>query len=717
VNTTPRLLAAALALALSPRAPSVAAEPLSTASKDERLLRAVTLDDYHPWQPYTDLGRWRERARRVREQVLVAAGLWPLPLNAPPYPVIHGKIERDEYTIEKVFFQSWPGFYVTGNLYRPKRKAEDLRPGVLSPHGHWQNGRFYENNEEAARKQIEKGAEKTLEGARYPLQARCAMLARMGCVVFHYDMVGNADSQQIGHAQGFRDVEAELRLQNAFGLQLYNSIRAFEFLAGLEGVDPHRIGVTGASGGGTQTFFLCAVDDRPAVSFPAVMVSTAMQGGCVCENASLLRVGTGNIELAALTAPRPQGMTGADDWTIDIETKGLPELKVLYGAFGVPALVDAKCYRQFDHNYNQVSRERMYSWMNRHLKLGFPEPVEERPFTPVPPRELSVFDAEHPRPAKALDAAGLRALMTETSNRQIELLTPRDGPTLAEFRRMIGGALRAMVVSELPAAGEVEAARASGEGSAEDRRRERLVLRRAGTAEAVPALWIAPEGWNGKVLVVVSPGGKKDVEPGGSLAGVAAAALAARAAVLAPDVLLTGELVPPPSDEAPVGGGSTASVRLPVVKNHQDYAGYTYGYNRTLLANRVHDVLTAIAHARQVEGARAVHVLGTGDGGLWVLLAGALAGSAVERLAAERPAFDFADVKSVDDPRFLPGGVKYGGWGALAALNAPREVVLLGDGDVPPLLKAAYAAAGATDRLRQLPGAADPAAVARDLLR
>src|SRR5207248_2131911 len=178
----------------------------------------------------------------------------------------------------------------------------------------------------------------------FPLQARCAQLARMGCVVFHYDMVGNADSQQIGHTAGFIDPEAQLRLQSFMGLQTFNSIRSLDFLLSLPDVDPKRIGVTGASGGGTQTFVLCAVDNRPTAAFPAVMVSTAMQGGCVCENCSYLRVGTGNIELAGLFAPKPLAMSGANDWTIDIETKGLPELKALYRFYDREDFVLAKCF-------------------------------------------------------------------------------------------------------------------------------------------------------------------------------------------------------------------------------------------------------------------------------------------------------------------------------------------------------------------------------------
>ena len=169
----------------------------------------------------------------------------------------------------------------------------------------------------------------------------------MGCVVFHYDMVGYADSQQIGHRQGFLDVEAELRLQSFMGLQTWNSVRALDFVMSLPDVDPSRVAITGASGGGTQTFLLTGIDDRLTAAFPAVMVSTAMQGGCVCENCSYLRVGTGNIELAGLFAPRPLGMSGANDWTLGIERKGLPELKALYRLYGAEDRVLARCFPQF----------------------------------------------------------------------------------------------------------------------------------------------------------------------------------------------------------------------------------------------------------------------------------------------------------------------------------------------------------------------------------
>src|SRR5205823_12563514 len=152
-------------------------------------------------------------------------------------------------------------------------------------------------------------------------------------------------SQQIGHRQGFLDVEAEMRLQNFMGLQTYNSIRALDFLISLPDVDAGRIGVTGASGGATQTFMLCAIDDRPAAAFPAVMVGTAMQGGCICENASYLRVEGNNVQLAACFAPKPQAMSCANDWTIDFLAKGLPELKDVYGLYKSADKVDAQHFK------------------------------------------------------------------------------------------------------------------------------------------------------------------------------------------------------------------------------------------------------------------------------------------------------------------------------------------------------------------------------------
>jgi dienelactone hydrolase len=689
-------------LTLTAAALTLAALPLSTPAqdKDARYGKPKDYNGYFPWTPPTNRAAWEKRRQEVREQVLVANGLWPMPEKTPLRPVIHGKIERDGYTIEKVYFASLPGHYVTGNLYRPTGKSGKL-PAVLCPHGHWNNGRLYEANDKEVEKQMAGGAEKTKEGARYPLQARCAQLARMGCVVFFYDMIGYADSQQIKHRDGFLDAEAELRLQNFMGLQTWNTIRAYDFLSRLQDVDPARIGVTGASGGGTQTFILGAIDDRPAAAFPAVMVSTAMQGGCICENASYLRVGTGNIELAGLFAPRPLGMSGANDWTVEIETKGLPELKALYRLYGVEDNVFAKTYKQFGHNYNQPSRELMYNFFNKHLKLGFKEPVTEQPFVPVPPKELSVFDKDHPLPKDATNATGVRRYLTKVSDDQLEALVPTDRVRLASCRDVTRTALRVMIGDKLPEPGEVTKV----EGPAAAGKTlflAHLQLQRKGTGASIPALYANSQGYDGTVVIWVDPAGLAGVAKGAQLSPEAAAVLKNKAAILAIEPFRTGEKgkeAAPPVNKA--------------------FAGYTFGYNRPLVSERVADILTAVAYAKSQPGVKKIHLVGVGKAGPWVLLARGLCGDAVQRTAVDLNGFRFEQVKDLNDEMMLPGALKYGGLPALAALCAPGELYLHNAKDTGPAqwLQAAYNTAGVPNAWQHHDAKKDAGDVVQWLLR
>jgi len=680
---------------------SLAVSVCAEEPRDSRLGKPKDFNGYFPWTPPTSRESWTKRRQEVREQVLVATGLWPMPARPPIKAVIHGKIPRDGYTVEKVFFASYPGHYVTGNLYRPATTPKSGKyPGILCPHGHWANGRFYENSEQLAREQIKQGAEKTMAGARYPLQARCAQLARMGCIVFHYDMVGRADSQQISHTAGFIDPEAELRLQSFMGLQTFNSVRALDFLLSLPGVDAERIGVTGASGGGTQTFILGAIDDRPAVAFPAVMVSTAMQGGCICENCSYLRIGTGNIELAGLFAPRPLAMSGANDWTIDIETKGLPQLRILYDLLGAPDKVDARCFPQFDHNYNQVSREVMYNWFNKHLRLGHKEPVVEQPFVPIPPKELSVFDTGHPLPKDGVDARGLRDYLTREAEKQLAQLLPTDARKLAEFRGVVGPALRAMITDSLPTSTVAVLRRKPPAGQISF---VELNVGRPGSGEQVPAVLVTKGPAAGKVVVWVHPAGLGSLwNENGQLVSAARQLLDKGASILAVEVLRTG-----------------VSAKEPAMPINKGYAGYTFGYNRPLVANRVHDILSAVAAARGLSGTGKVDLIGFESAGPWVVLARGLCGHTVARTAADLNQFRFESIKTMDHDMMLPGALKYGGLPVLAALAAPHEFYLHNTREpgTNRWLKAAYSAAGRADSLQAHEGKSTAEQIVSWLLR
>jgi dienelactone hydrolase len=661
---------------------------------DVRLGPLRDLDGYFPFKPCATPAEWAVRAERVRRELQVALGLWPMPPKTPLNAVIHGRVDRPDYTIEKVYFESVPGFFVTGNLYRPTARKGKF-PAILSPHGHWRNGRFMDNSPEEVRQAIARGEEKFAEGGRTLLQARCVELARMGCVVFHYDMIGYADSVQIPEslAHGFShqrpemnaaenwglfSPQAEAHLQSVMGLQIWNSIRSLDFVASLPDVDPKRIGVTGASGGGTQTFILCALDPRPAVAFPAVMVSTAMQGGCTCENASLLRVDTGNVEIAALFAPKPLGMTAANDWTHEMPTKGFPELQQHFAMLGAPDNVSLTPLLQFGHNYNYVSRAAMYQWFNQKLKLGVPEPIVEGDYTVSRRQELSVWDEQHPQPAGGPDFE--RKLLRWINDRDQKLLAESQG-SLEQFRRIYGGAYDVILGRRLEDAGGVKfhSVRAIDRG---DYAEKAGLLRNEARGEELPAIVLLPKRPKAPTVLWLSADGKnglyaKNENGPPCLRHGIQELLSSGTTVMGVDLLYQGEFL---ADGQPMRQSRR-------VKNPREAGAYTFGYNYTLFAQRVQDVLTALEYAsHDLSGGKAVDVVGLNGAAAWAAAAKAQAGSAIRCLAVDAGGFRFAGLTDLQDVNFLPGAAKYGDLTALLALGAPGKLWLSGEADKTPAL-------------------------------
>ena len=678
--------------------------PEGEAPKDKRLGALKDLNGYFPLEVPATKEEWAKRADYVRKQVLISQGLWPMPTKAALKPVIHGKVDRDDFTVERVYFESAPGFFVTGSLFRPKGKSGKLA-GVLCPHGHWANGRFYDAGEAAVKQQIVVGAERFELSGRFPLQARCIQLARMGCVVFHYDMIGYADSTQISFevahrygerrpsmekadAWGLFSAQAELRLQSVMGLQTLNSVAALDFIQSLPDVDPNRIGVTGASGGGTQTFLLSAIDPRVTAQFPAVMVSTAMQGGCTCENCSLLRVNTGNIELAGLFAPKPLGMAAANDWTVEIMTKGMPELKKLYEMLGAKDNVSAVAYLHFPHNYNQPSRAAMYSFFNKHLKLGFTDPIIEGDFKPLSQAELTVFDADHPQPPSGDDfERSLTKTLAADDAQQLAALTPTDANSATKFRDVVGTGWKTLIGRELPAFKEIERTKLKKE----DRGNffyfgDTIQLKKYN--EQLPIVFLHPKTWNKQVVVWIDESGKSGLfNADGTPKYEIKALLDAGFSVATCDVFGTGELMPT---------GSAAPLRNRKVNTSRQFAGFTYGYNHALFAQRVHDVMSLVSYVKGDDhGATKVHLVGVGQAGLWAAAAKAIVGPAIDRTAIDSAGFRFGSLTEFDDPQFLPGAVKYGDVPALLALCAPNEVFIIGEKVLPAVAKASWQSAGA----------------------
>lgn len=695
--------------------------PAGQRPDDIRLSPPKDLNGYFPFDPPTDPGLWSQRAEQVRRRILVSQGLWPMPTRTPLEPVLHGRIDLGDYSVEKVYFQSAPGFFVTGNLYRPKGRTGKV-PGVLFAHGHWKDARLAISPPEEVRREIASGAERFEEGGRSRFQSMCVQLARMGCVVWQWDMLGDSDSRQIsrelvhGFAKqrpemntvedwGLFSPQAEAHLQGVMGLQTWNSIRSLDFLLDLPEVDPDRIAVTGASGGGTQTMILAAIDPRVRLSFPAVMVSTGMQGGCTCENACLLRVGTGNVEFAALAAPRPQGLTTADDWTREFAMKGFPQLRQTYQLVGAPEAVMLHRGEHFPHNYNAVARSAFHTWLNHHFRLGQPSPVIERDYRVLTPAELTVWNAEHPAPKPAdpdFERRLLRMWQDDAQEQLASWMTPDD------FRSKAGGAVEVLIGRTLQETGKVDW-HLHEKVDRGDWLEMAGTLRNPARKEELPVVFLHPRNWSGTSVLCLTGQGKTPLfgEGGGLHPGVRRL-VQAGATVIGADLLFQGEFLVE---------GQTLN-QSPKVAETRESAAYTLGYNPSVFAERVHDVLTLVRFisANERRSSRIV-LVGIGGAGPVVATARALCRDQVAKALVETGGFRFGKLLDFRDPDFLPGGAKYGDLPGMLALSAPARTWVVGESPTSlDLAVRQYAAAGAAAGLKVDAEAPDEEAIVRWIL-
>jgi hypothetical protein len=337
---------------------------------------------------YPTLQQWEKRKAELRKCFLEQIGLAPMPRKTPLNPVYTPVRKFDGYTVQNVGIQTIPGFYLCGSLYKPE-KGKGRFPAVLSPHGHFNSSDLNKNGR-----------------YRPDQQYRCAMLARMGAVVFSYEMFGYGESllqiDKADHETGF-----------ALTMQTLNSTRVIDFLTSLPFVDRERIGVTGESGGGTQTFLITAIDDRVTVSVPVVMVSSYFFGGCACESGlpihSCTGAGTNNAEIAAMASPRPMlVISDGSDWTADVPAVEFPYLKKVYELYGKPGNVENVHLATEGHDYGVSKRMAMYDFMARHLGLNINAvkdktgKIDESKVKIEKYEDLLVFGKEGKLPANAL---------------------------------------------------------------------------------------------------------------------------------------------------------------------------------------------------------------------------------------------------------------------------------------------------------------------------
>ncbi len=558
-------------------------------AQDSRNTDTPNTDTHFVPQTYKTLQAWEAHKRVLRTQILSAAGLLPLFPKNDLHPQIFGRTENRDCIIEKVLLETLPGYYLAGNLYRPLKPAPaGGYPAIISPHGHWTYGRL-ENTDLAS------------------VPARAITLARQGYVVFSYDMVGYNDTIQTPHDFGDTPKE-ELWGFGPFGLQLWNSIRALDFLEQLPGVNPQKLGATGASGGGTQTFIAAAVDDRIRYAAPANMVSLLMQGGGLCENAPGLRFDTNNVEIAAMMAPRPMIMSAATgDWTRNMRTEEYPAVRAIYELYDKAAEVEM-FFQDAQHNYNKPNREATYAFFGKHV-LG------ESDVTKLLEKNISMPKLQdmlvlHNRtlPANAISFPQLFDEWVSLAKAQT-----------SNFRERLTVALGAewpqQVLSE-------------GVG-------ERIVLGRPGKGDRIPAIWIKGTSQNQPVLVV---------HPEGAVAArtdpAVASLIAAGRSVLLIDAFQTGTAVAP----------RDRSVKMFLT------------FNRSDDANRVQDILTALAWLKQPK----TQLIGLGKAAIWTEFAAAISPVPVD-LQSDLAGFQGTDDDFAKD-FFVPGIQRAGGLSAARAL-------------------------------------------------
>ncbi len=328
---------------------------------------------------WNDRASWETRAEKIRSVMREGMQWDKMPdITGNFNPIIHSTREMDGYIVENIAIESFPGFYITGNLYRPTESKGKLA-AILSPHGHLEDKRLLED-----------------------VQTRCAVLARMGAVVFAYDMLGRGESQQVDHY-----------IPIALVLQTYNSKRVLDYLLSRSDVDSERVGMTGGSGGATQTFMLTALDDRITASAPVVQVSAHFFGGCVCESGMPVHksadLQTNNVEIAALAAPRPMILvSNGGDWTRNTPRIEYPYIQSVYALYDAEHKVENVHLPAERHDYRYSKRAPVYNFFADYLQLNpgaipYEDGYKEDFVTILPKDDLKVFNDEYSLPTDALE--------------------------------------------------------------------------------------------------------------------------------------------------------------------------------------------------------------------------------------------------------------------------------------------------------------------------
>lgn len=616
--------------------------------RDERLLTMRGIKTIYQMPEY-NLDEWKARKEYLKEHILVCAGLWPMPEKTPLHPKYYHTSDHGDYIVRTVTIETYPGFFLGANLYEPKGKGPF--PAVLCPHGHFQYGRLTSDSITS-------------------IPGRCINLAKQGYVALAYDMVGYNDTRQVSHRFADDSISTLYGI-NLLGLQLWNSIRAMDFLFSLSEVDTTRTGITGASGGGTQTFLFTAVDKRFQVSAPVNMVSDNMQGGDLCENAPGLRVNTFNVEIASMTAPKPLLLVSdTHDWTRDTRDTILPMVRSVYQLYGAEDKLK-NVHLDYPHNYNKASREAVYQWFGRWL-LHDSDAVREKPFVVDPDQDMLAFmkgrtadrlttfggldTADYHNLPDTLGEQGLERFLKDLFSRQLKNNCPRDAKSLSAFKALYGTAVRHLLEAAVP---KSVTCKIVGSSKGDGFIATRLLISEKDKNKWIPCvLYQPPSGARSTVILTADEGKSHWVHPGRSAPeNIISKLLSQKLNVLTVDLFKQGEHV----------------LQDATLSRRDESLPYFTTYNLTDRQEQIADILT-ITRALHENRALSDHIdlYATGSTGMTGLLA-AVVTDRLDKIIVDGNHFDPTVEKNMLSLQ-IPGIMRIGGLKSVLALLTDREV-------------------------------------------
>ena len=642
-----------------------------------------TLTDYMRGLAREQFARNRDERSRIqtREDVLhrqryvvrtMKALIGRFPPRTPLKPVVTGRLERGGYAIEKVIFQSRPGFPVTANLYLPDRRG-DTAPAVLCPCGHSPNGKAY---------------------SQY--QQLCVELAKNGYIALIYDPLGQGERLESWdvRANRFRAKpetgehclvgnQCTLTGTNLALYRIWDGMRAIDYLETRPEVDAERICCTGNSGGGTLTTYLCCLEKRIKAAVPNCYVTSLERqfdrmGAQDAEQSipGMLLKGLDHVELLLPFAPRPLQISGTlhDIFPIEGLRETFQELKRIYGILGAEdrirlALDDAS------HSYTPRLRLAAYRWFDRWVDpdhTSTPQPVKLEDDRDLHCTEMGQVFLSIKKARKTSDLN--RDLARKILGRDPD--GPKSRGDVEAYRRRLRRRIRkviALTPPRGPCAGETLSRRWHGRFSNEQ------IIYRGEPGMSVPGrLLFCPHAQIKTVVLAVPEDGR-----GGNWAtGIVKQRLSDDTAVLAIDVRGTGERHP--SKEA--GSGPRWFTAPPPGTVNYCYDAYVYGafmLGRTLFGMQVLDALRALDYlcSREEFHGSQIEAIGFGDGALVILYAAAL-DARIRAATCERMLVSYKSLATnpfyTHHPRvFLPGVIGKYDLNNVAELAAPRPLHLV----------------------------------------